>query len=326
VEIIDLFKLARSRVVILVLLPTLAAVVAAGYVLFKPSQYFVNATVTAPALIGGSKGDNYSGSEGAKLFAENFLAAAKSPLIARQVAAQTHVSPGSVTANTNVVQVVGSSIVQVSYAATSPKQSAAVSKAIATDTLRFLFSTQLQVAKDYLARLQAQLNAAQQAIANFAATNGPAPGTTYQALQSQINQLKVTEAKDEAAGDAAGAAVIAATITVKEIELDQFGQSMPTFNNLIAQQQSAQGAIALAQQKVNQASAQYSAADPTRTITLGQVHSVSIKTTFVKAVGYAGGGGLMVATLIVFVMELLTAARRRPDRSAGALGGLPAAG
>src|ERR671921_233905 len=90
-------------------LPVLAALVAAGVVLLTPANYAVTAYVAAPALVGGVAAQQYTGTQAANQFVAAFAAAATSPKVIDQVAADTGVDADGLRDGVEVQQVGASS-------------------------------------------------------------------------------------------------------------------------------------------------------------------------------------------------------------------------
>src|SRR5688500_12749112 len=88
-ELYDYLVAIRRRLWILLAVPLLAGGVVAALVLNGPAMYRATATVAAPALVGGSSANQYSGPSGFNAFVANLTAAVTSPRILEKVAQET---------------------------------------------------------------------------------------------------------------------------------------------------------------------------------------------------------------------------------------------
>jgi hypothetical protein len=88
------------------------------------------------------------------------------------------------------------------------------------------------------------------------------------------------------------------------------------FQGLQAKVTQAQSQVQTADSALQSAEAQYAAADPSHTVTLGDTNQASRLPTLVKEAGPAAGAGLFLAVVIVAMLELIS---RRPREGAAAV-------
>ncbi len=312
-EISEYLRIIRRRLWILILIPLLAGGAVAALLLSQPKTYAATATVAAPALVGGSQTNQYSGANGTRAFVSNFAAALTAPVIVNRVAEETNVLPGKVTDGLSVAAIGDSSLLRVTYKTHNKDKAVPVSQAAASDTIKFLFQTQVELAQRTLVEAQKGAGKADLDLASFYKNSGVLPESQFNTLSQQIASLQNAQATQQAAGNTTAAASLAAQIATLQTRLAQLAPKVTEFQNLSDRKTQATARLSTAQQGVDQANAQALAADPARVISVNKVKPISRASQLIKSVVPAVGAGLFLAVGIVFLLEVLA---RRP-RSSG---------
>ena len=311
-EISDYLRIVRKRLWILLLVPVLAGGIVTGLVLAGGPRYVATATVAAPALVGGPSSNQYSGSGGPRTFVANFVAAATSSRIVNQVAAETKVPVSRIGAGLDATPIGVSSLIQITYQSPRRPETGPVAGGVASGTIRFLFQSQVRLAEGTVAEASKSVAAADAKLAGFYRSTGMVvPDKLYEIKSQQLANLQAQQAQSQADGNFTAAATLGATIRSKEGELRTLVPRVATYQSLIDRKQQATQQLNLMQQSLDQARAQYSAADPSAVVSLGQTRRVSPGTQVLRKAGPAAGAGLFLAAGIVLLLELL-ARRPRP--------------
>lgn len=314
VEISDYLRIIWRRLWILILIPLLAGGIVAGLLLRQPTTYAAIATVAAPALVGGSQTNQYSGANGTKAYVANFSAAVTAPVIVNRVAAETGVLPGTVTDGLSVAPIGESSLLRVTYQTHAKAKAVPVAKAAASDTIEFLFATQVTLAQRTLAEAQASVAKADAALqAFYRGGGGVLPDEQFRTILGQIASLQNSQATQTAAGNTAAAASLGAQIATLQARLAQLSPRVTEFQNLTDRKTTALTQLNNVQQVVESARAQAAAANPAEVVSVNKAKPVSRAASLLKAVLPAVGAGLFLAVFIVFLLEVL---RRRPRPAA----------
>jgi Chain length determinant protein len=309
-EIADYLRIIRRRLWILVLVPLLAGGTVAGLALKAPQKYRATATVAAPALIGGPSSNQYSGSNGPRAFVANFAAAVTSSRILNQVAKETGVPEETVAAGLTATPVGDSSIIEVTYSTITQADAGRVAQAAAADTIRFLFSTQVTLAEHTVSEAGKALAAAEAKLNGFYRSTGLVlPDKAYEIKAQQLANLQQQQAERQAEGLYTAAAALATTVRVKQAELAELAPKVAAYQSLLDRKEQASSQLDLMQQGLDQARAQYSAADPAAAVTLGETRQASRIAEVARKALPAAGAGLFLAVAIVLLLELLG---RRP--------------
>lgn len=138
-EIADYLRVIRKRAWVVLLIPALAASLMTAIILSRPTEYSSTATVAAPWLISNSPGDSYATANGPSQFVADFTAAISIPPVVDAVAQATGASPDSIRENVTATPIGESSLIQVRFVGADQRQAEPVARAIALETLRFLF-------------------------------------------------------------------------------------------------------------------------------------------------------------------------------------------
>jgi capsular polysaccharide biosynthesis protein len=310
VEISDYLSVIRRRLWILLLVPLLAAGAVAAWQASQPRQYQATATVAAPTVLGGSTASQYSGASAPRAFVADFRAVITSPLVVNKVAEETGAAPADIEDGITAAAIGDSSLVQVTYRTPRREQASPVAQAAASDTIRFLFQTQVTLASKTVSEAQKAVDKANADLAKFYKSTGQVlPDEAYRIKAQQVADLQREQASAEAAGETTTASALSKTIDDRKAELGTLGPQVATYQGLLDRKEQALGRLNLLEEGVERARAQYNAADPKAVVTVGEVEPVPTLPELAKRVGPAFGAGLILAVCIVLLLELVT---RRP--------------
>jgi capsular polysaccharide biosynthesis protein len=318
VEIIDYLRVLRMRLAILIGLPLLSvAGVAVGVFVVQPHHYTVTATVATPALVGGATYHQYAGADANKAFVYNFVSSATSDVVLQQVADQVHLSKkeirGGLTANESGQE---SSLIQLTYTTSDKKMAAPVIKAVASDTLRYLFSSQLQLAQSPVTQAQTTLNNDQLALAAIRKQTGLAePDQTLNVLQGELASEQETQAVERADGNATTAGNLAPSIAALQSSITVLTPEATSYTKLVQQQTEDEATLRQDQATLQQAQSQYGAANPADGVVVGNTGNSKILTIFGKDIVLAFGAALTLALVLIAVLEIFTRRNNAPAPS-----------
>jgi len=312
VELRDYLEILRRRLPVILLVPALALLAVGGYTVIKPKQYTATATVAPTALVGGVNANQYSGANGLKAFVANFSAAVTSQPILRQAEAQTHVKRGRIKSGVAATEEGASSIMDVTYTTAKRKNAEPVARAVASDTIQFLFSTQVQLAQQPVDAAGKNVSDAEGAIADLTRQTGlVVPDKDYEVKAQAVASLQSAQAQALANGQGATASRLQDQINQKQQDLAKMAPQVQQYQGLLDRKNEAISALNDAQQSLNQAKAQFQAADPARVVSLGKTLKVSVISDLAQKGIAAIVAGLILALAIVAVQEIL--ARARPE-------------
>ena len=318
-EISDYLRIIKRRLWILVLVPVLAAGAVAALVLTQPTTYVATATVAAPALVGGSSANQYSGSNGTKAFVSAFAATATIEQVVDVVAKDSGVGSDAIVAGTTVTGVGDSSVIHVREELKGKKaEVAGVAQGLASETIRYLFQTQVDLAEKNEAQAQDTLTKAETALQDFQRKNAVVNVTdTYSQQQQYIFSLQQQMLNLQANGNTSGAAVVQAQISAAKARLATLQPLVSQYQTLTDRKTQALSQFQVTSQASDQARAQYSAADPDAVVSVGTTKKVSILSSLAKKAVPAAAGGLFLAICIVALLEV---AGRKPEPADGPKG------
>ncbi|MFG1604730.1 Wzz/FepE/Etk N-terminal domain-containing protein [Actinoplanes sp. NPDC049265] len=309
-ETVDYLGTARKRLPILIGVPVLAALVATLVVLLSPQKYAVTTYVAAPALIGGVAAQQFAGQQAANQFVAAFSAAATSPKVIDQVAADTGVNADDLRDGVEVKQVGASSQLTLTFTGPDKDKVAPVATALTGRALTFLFASQVDVATQQVAAADADVTAATKKIGDWEKTNKVAqPDKLYSATLAEQADLRRQQLEMSAAGNSKAADAAKDAIADDQKRLDELGPKLPGYQALIAQRDASTNALSDAQKGLQAARAQMGAADPKSVSSTGAVAADSKADTLLKTVPPVAGAGLLIAVLLVVLLEIV----RRPS-------------
>ncbi|CCH78159.1 exported hypothetical protein [Nostocoides japonicum T1-X7] len=306
--------LTKRNLLILIGVPVLAGLIAVGVLFAAPTKYTATATVNPLTLVGGSQGQ-YTGSQAVNQFVSTFQATAQGAAVDQRVYSDAKVKPGDITDNLTVSQVGGSSAVTVTFVSTTKGQPSAAVTAVADETLKQMFGSQVDLAKAAVKSAQEQVVAANTAIKDWGAKNGVVdPEQVYQAKLDRLNSLLQQQSAMKAAGNSTGASALSGTIASVNGELKKYGALIAAYNDLTATRDSAQAALVGAQQNASQAQTQLAAADADGVVSINREKPVDRGSQIVTVVVPVVGAGLFLAVGLILVLELAGTRQTRTRR------------
>ena len=317
-EIKDYLQILGRNLKVLVLVPLLATVLVVGYLVAQPVTYEATATVTPTALVGGASQNQYSGANGLKAFVGNFSAAVTSPPIIQEVSAQTREPRGKIRLGLSAQQVGDSSIMQVTYRTDNRRQAEPVARAVASSTILFLFRTQVTLAQRSADAAAQSVDEAQATLSDMTAQAGLLPDKTYQVRADTVARLQEEQAQAQARGETTTAARLQTTINAKQAELKDLARDVHTYQTALDKKNQAMSTWNQAQQTLQQATAQFNAADPAQVVTTGRTTAVPILPQAAQSGAVAFGAGLFLAVGIVVLLEVVLPERVRVTDPFGA--------
>jgi capsular polysaccharide biosynthesis protein len=313
VEIGDYLRVIRRRLWILILVPFLAAGTVAAVLLLQAPKYRTVATVAAPALVGGSASNQYSGPNGVRVFVANFTAALTTPQVLSRVAEQTHVPEETARDGLSAQAIEDSSLIEVTYVTTDRAQAAAVPQAASSETIRFLFQSQVDLAKKSVSAAERAVTEARKKITDFTRKTGIVnPEQTYQLQERNILSLQQRRLEEQAAGNTTAAATLGAAIEAAQAELARLAPQVTDYQDLVRQEEQTETRRNDLQRSLEQLLAQSRAADPRSVVSVSDPEQLSRLAAFARQGGVAFAAGLFLAIAIVFLLEVV----RRPSAAA----------
>jgi hypothetical protein len=306
VELRDYLDIAKRRLNVLVLVPALALLLVATATLARAAQYEATATVAAPALVGGINANQYSGAAGLKTFVANFSAAVTSPPIINKVSSQTGVSKGRLRSGLSASEVGSSSLMEVHYRTGARRTAGSVAQGAASETIKFLFSTQVTLAQRPVDGATKALNDNDTAIANLIKQTGLViPDRDYDLKVQAVQQLESSATTSAANGQTSTAARIQTVVDAKKAELVTLAPAVQTYQTLIDKKNQLINTLNQATTALQQAKAQFEAADPAHVVTLGRTAKVSVIGELAQREAAALAGAVLLAAGIVVLLELV---------------------
>jgi hypothetical protein len=313
VEIIDYLSRNRRTVVLFVAVPVAGAAIAATIAGLRPPGYVGKTIVAAPALVGGSSGQ-YSGAQAPQQFVNAFVAASTTPAVVNRVVADAHVSYGSIVNGTSVSETGSSPVLTVSYTGQHRPEVGAVAEAVARETLAFLFGSQVTLAQQSLTDATNQYDTLQQQAASLSDhTNGIAPDQAAANLDQAISALQQQQAQQLAAGEAAAASSLGSAIAAEQHQLQAMAPTVSDYQRVADQLDNARTSMQNAQQQLDLARQQQSAADPGKVLFARKTHKAPRVGPTLRVALPAAGVGILLAAGLVLLMEGMGRRERDPD-------------
>jgi hypothetical protein len=310
VEIVDYLRIARRRLWVLVGIPLAAAVVTTLFVFLSPAQYTATATVSAPALVGGSPGNQFSGSQAVGQFASAFQSTAQGPAIRQSVSALTGVPLAKISSGLQVAQVGASSTMQLIFTSTDRKQIVPALTAVTKQTLTTLFGSQVTLAEQQITDTQSDLTKADQAISAWEQANHVVdPPQIYQAMVDHLNTLQSQQSSLQANGKPSGSAALSAQIATTRASMTKFAPLLATYDVLAARRDAASTSLTSAQQNLLTARSQLNASDPTKVAFISGEHKVNDGSEVLTKVLPVTGAAIFAAVALIAMLELLASGR-----------------
>jgi capsular polysaccharide biosynthesis protein len=259
-ETVNYLGTARKRLPILIGVPVLAAIVATLVVLLSPQKYAVTTYVAAPALIGGVAAQQFSGQQAANQFVAAFSAAATSPKVVDQVAAETGVDADDLRDGVEVKQVGASSQLTLTFTGSDQAKVAPVATAMTGRALTFLFASQVDVATKQVAAAEADVTAATKKISEWETANKVTqPDKLFQATLAEQSDFRRQLLEMSAVGNTKGANAAKGAIEDNQKRLNELGPKLPGYQALVAQRDASTNVLSDAQKGLQAARAQVGA-------------------------------------------------------------------
>ena len=310
-ELRDYFDILKRRKRILIAVPLIAFLLVAGLILIKPKQYQATATVAAPALVGGASANQYSGANGPKAFVANFSAAVTAPPVVDQVAQETGVPKTRVKSGVSASEIGTSSLMQVAYSTPKQKEAFKVAQAAASDTIVYLFKTQVQLAQQPVDSAKQALAGVEGQIADLAKSSGlVVPDKDYEVRAQACASLQNAQAQALANGQGSTASHLGDQINACKAEMAAIAPQVEQYTALQTQKDAAVTQLNQAQQSLQQAESQLQAANPKLVVSVSKTHPVSVKGDLLQKGAVALFAGLFLALGIVAGLELLERTRK----------------
>jgi capsular polysaccharide biosynthesis protein len=311
-ETVSYLSIIRRRLWILLLVPLLAVGAVVAWELRQPPQYSATATIAAPAVVGGPATNQYSGANAPRAFVADFSGAVTSPMILNHVAEKTGAATATIKDGLKVSQIGTSSLLQLTYTGPRRDQVVPVVNESAAATIRFLFQTQVTLAEKTVGEARKAVDRANAALATFYKQTGQVlPDEAYRIAAQQVADLQKDQASARAGGETTKADSLQSSIDAKKAEVAKLAPQVATYQSLVERRTQALSRLNVLEQGMEQAQAQYSAADPQAIVVVGQVQRASRLSTLVRKAAPAAGAGLFLAVGVVLLLELFS--RRSHD-------------
>lgn len=318
VEVIDFLATARRHWLLLLGVPVLAAALTIGYVLLTPVVWTATATVSAPALVGGQFGAQYSGSQAINQYVAQFQSIATGPTVRKEVTRTVKIAPSDMVDGLSVDPVGASSMMTITYESTDLTTVEPVIKEVASSTLDMLFGQQVSLAEAVVSNAMTAVNDATAAIAKWEATQGIiAPEDVYRERLAQMSSLEEQAVMLTIQGNTAGAAAARSGAAAIKTDLKRFAPLLGEYRSLVSARDAAASSLSSAQQALQSAQAQRLAADPAKVVFTTDVAAADRMDTLFRLVPPITGAGVFLAVVLVMIIEMATASRRGSGRRRG---------
>jgi hypothetical protein len=302
-EIRDYVGTLRRRWWILVLPPLVAGAAVLAMAASTPAEFRATATVAAPSLIG-TTGTAYGGPNGTKAFVADFSAIVKSDRILQKVATATGVPAGRIADGLTVRQVGTSTLMQVTFRTDRTVDAPRVAAAAAGEAMKFLPSSQVDLAGSLVEQAQKTADDAEVALDDFAKASGVVvPDRDYQIKAQQVSDLERQSLEAAARGNTDEAARIAAALPAKRAEVAALAPKLAAYNALVDRRDRARDQLAEAQGALGLALAVEKASDPASVVTVGPTREISRADAAVRKAVVAVGASLFLAIGLVALLE-----------------------
>lgn len=307
-EIIDYLRILRRRVLVLILVPVIAVGIAVAWALLKPPLYTGVATVNGNAFIGTTT-SQFSGPQGVSQFVGAYAAAASGPQVLNVVSDQLDVPVRDLRSDLSVTQVGASATMRVSYSSGDRDTVEPVLNAVVRETFSALFQPRLEQSTRDLATAQQgvkEANAAAKALADQQKVADPRQA--YSLALGRMSNLQQQQATLRANGNSVAAAALDSAIRAAKAAADAYAPLLEEYENVQAQQNAANDALASAQQEARLAEGQMASTQSSRVVYLSGVSSAAATNDAWALVLPVLGAALFTALVLVFVLELLSRA------------------
>jgi uncharacterized phage infection (PIP) family protein YhgE len=220
-----------------------------------------------------------------------------------------------------------SSLMEVAYKTPKHKEAFNVAQAAASDTIGFLFKTQVQLAQQPVDSAKQALAGVEGQIADLGKSSGlVVPDKDYEVRAQAIASLQSAQAQALANGQGTTAAHLQTQIDQMKAQLAAIAPQVQQYTALLTQKDAAVTQLNQAQQSLQQAQSQLQAADPKLVVSVSKVHPVSVIGDVLQKGTVAVFAGLFLALGIVAGLELLERSRQPADVEVPAEWTKPASG
>lgn len=316
-EIIDYLRVARRRLLILVLVPLLAVGIAIASVLLTGTKYTATATLSTAALVG-APSSQFTGTRGPDQFVAAFTAAATGPAVLAAAASDTGLTSGELSDGLVVAQNGASSDISLTFTTENESDVAPALEAIESEALNSLFGFQVTLAQQQVQEAQGAVDDANTALSLLSEKSGTAdPELAYEAQLTRLNALLQRQSNLEASGDRLGAASMEPRIADVRKEVARYQPILSRYKNLLVAQQAAVSDLTLARADFSGAQKQVAAADVSEITFMSDVHAVGRSGALFGTLVPVFGAAVFLAILLVLILELManSSARRSAQQS-----------
>ena len=314
-EIIDYLRIAKRRWWILVLVPVLAAGLAAATIFLQPTTYTATATVNSGSFVG-NEGSPFTGTQGVAQYVGAFTSAAANPQTRAAVKTATGVGTLAQADSVTVAAIGASSDLQVVYTGTNRNTAPTVVSTTARQALALLFAPRATEAAANRERSMQAVKDANAAIAALASKYKIAdPPRAYQAQLSQVGSLEQQQANLRAAGNTVGAAALDAPIATAKQVLAGYLPILAEYNDLAATQTAAVSDLTSAQTSWRSATSLQAATEADGVIYLSPLTVSDRTSSLVSTVAPVFAAGIFLAVILVMLIEVTSRVRRAAAES-----------
>ncbi len=308
-EIIDYLRIVRKRIALLLVIPLVAAGLAAGYVLHAPQTYTATATLSTGTLVG-NNGD-FTGPQATNQFVAAFSAAAVGPMVINQVSAKTGVGPTALRAGLSVAQSGASSDMTVTFEGATKDTVQSILRTEVESTLSSMFQPRFDAAVKQRDTAQNAVNDANAAVAAYAKKVGMAdPPQAYQSTLNQVSSLQQQRATLMATGNALAAQSLSYALKAAQDKLAKFGPILQGYADVSAIQRAAEADFTAAQTQYRQAQSQLESATATNVTYISPTVASDRMSTLLTLVLPVFAAGFLLAFVLAIGLELLGSAKR----------------
>jgi len=312
-EIIDYLRIIRKRIALLLIIPIVAAALAAAYVLHSPQMYSATATVSTGALVGGTS--DFTGPQATNQFVAAFSATALNPAVINEVSKKTGVGPAILRDGLTVAQSGASSDMTVQYQSAKKTSVQTVLNAEVSSTLVAMFQPRFESATKQRDTAQNAVSAANAAVAAYAKKVGIAdPPQAYQSTLNQVASLEGQRATMMATGNTVGAQALSVPLKAAQDRLASFGPILQGYSDVAAVQSAAESDFTAAQTAYRQAQSQLESASASNITYISATAATSRVSDLLTLVLPVFAAGFLVAFVVVIGLELLGNAKRTLSR------------
>jgi Mrp family chromosome partitioning ATPase len=188
-----------------------------------------------------------------------------------------------------------------------------VPRAASSETIRFLFQRQVDLAQESLAAADKAVTDAKKKVADYTRKTGNVdPEQTYQLYQQNLLRLQQSRDEAQARGDTSAAAALDAVIEKTGAKLATLAPQVTAYQDLVQQENQTETRRNDLQRSLDQLLAQSKAADPRLVVSVSDPERLSRRAALIRQGGVAFAAGLFLAIAVVLLLEVV----RRPAAAA----------